>query len=66
VTLAARQTLPARWHSTRAALEAARLDYSRLRGASAIDVQAIRKAAQRLHDLEQLHAVLAHQLQPGG
>jgi len=63
VTQAARQTLSARWRSTLEALEAARLEYGALRDAAAVDVHALRKAAQRVHDLEQLRAVLARELQ---
>jgi hypothetical protein len=59
---AARQTLAARWRGTLEALEAARCEYHVLYGAAATDVRALRKAAQRLHDLEQLRAVLAHEL----
>ncbi|HYB32902.1 MAG TPA: hypothetical protein VED45_05675 [Steroidobacteraceae bacterium] len=33
---------------------------------AAIDVRAVRKAAQRVHDLEQLRAVLARELCMGG
>jgi hypothetical protein len=62
LSLAARQTLAARWRGTLEALEAARLEYRKLHGAAAIDVRALRKAAQRVHDLEQLRAVLAHEL----
>ena len=58
---AARQTLAARWRGTLEALEAARREHRALHGASAIDVRALRKAAQRVHDLEQLRAVLAHE-----
>jgi hypothetical protein len=61
---AARQTLLARWRSTVEALGAARLEYRTLHGAppAAVDVRALRKAAQRVHDLEQLRAVLAREL----
>jgi hypothetical protein len=59
---AARQTLAARWRGTVAALESARRDYRALHAAAAIDVRALRKAAQRVHDLEQLRAVLSHEL----
>jgi hypothetical protein len=59
---AARQTLAARWRGTLEALEAARREYRALRGSAAIDVRALRKAAQRVHDLEQLCAVLTHEL----
>jgi hypothetical protein len=59
---AARQTLAARWRGTVEALNAARLEYRALHAAPAIDVRALRKAAQRIHDLEQLCAVLAREL----
>lgn len=59
---AARATLADRWRSTRAALELARHDYRTLRAAVAIDVRAVRKAAQRVHDLEQLCLVLSREL----
>jgi hypothetical protein len=62
LTQAARRTLAARWRGTLEALDRARLEYRALHGAAAIDVRALRKAAQRLHDLEQLRAVLAHEL----
>lgn len=59
---AAQQTLGACWRSTLEALEAARGEYGALRAAAAIDVRALRKAAQRVHDLEQLRTVLAREL----
>jgi hypothetical protein len=62
LTLAARRTLTARWRSTLEALEAARLEYGTLHATDPIDVRAVRKAAQRLHDLEQLRAVLSREL----
>jgi len=62
---AARQTLAARWRGTLEALDAARGEYRALYGAAAIDVRALRKAAQRVHDLEQLRTVLAHELAGG-
>jgi len=62
VTRAARDTLSVRWHSTLAALQAARLEYRELHAAPSTDVRALRKAAQRIHDLEQLRAVLAREL----
>lgn len=62
VAQAARQTLSARWRGTLEALESARLEYRALHAAAAIDVRALRKAAQRVHDLEQLRAVLAREL----
>lgn len=62
LSLAARETLAARWRSTLEALEAARRDYGVLRAARSIEVRAVRKAAQRVHDLEQLRTVLASEL----
>jgi hypothetical protein len=62
VTQAARQTLSARWRSTLESLGAARLEYGTLYRAKVIDVRAVRKAAQRLHDLEQLRVVLAREM----
>ena len=60
---AARHTLGSRWRSTLEALEMARLEYRSLHSAAMVDVRALRKAAQRVHDLEQLCAVLARELQ---
>jgi len=65
VTQAARQTLSARWRTTLEALESARLEHRALHAAAVTDVRALRKAAQRLHDLEQLRAVLARELSLG-
>ena len=62
LTQAARHTLKSRWRSTLEALEAARVEYRALYRASTVDVRALRKAAQRVHDLEQLRSVLAHEL----
>ena len=59
---AARQTLAARWRGTIEALNTARLEYRALYAAAATDVRALRKAAQRVHDLEQLRAVLQREL----
>jgi hypothetical protein len=59
---AAGRTLAARWRGTLEALANARDDYRVLYAASATDVRALRKAAQRVHDLEQLRAVLAREL----
>jgi len=61
LTQAARHTLKSRWRSTLEALEAARVEYRALYRSSAVDVRALRKAAQRIHDLEQLRSVLAHE-----
>jgi hypothetical protein len=66
VAQAARQTLGARWRSTLEAPESARLEYRTLHAAAGIDVRALRRAAQRVHDLEQLRAVLARDLRVGG
>jgi hypothetical protein len=60
---AARRTFTARWRATLEALEAARLEYRALHTAAAVDVHALRKAALRIHDLQQLRAVLARELQ---
>ena len=62
LTQAARRTLGARWRNTLGALEAAQAEYQALYRAAAVDVRALRKAARRLHDLEQLRAVLAREL----
>jgi len=59
---AARESLTARWRSTLEALQAARLEHRALYAAAATDVRALRKAAQRVHDLEQLRTVLAREL----
>ncbi len=59
---AARQTVSARWRSTLDALDSARHEYGALRASVTLDVRALRKTAQRIHDLEQLHAVLVHEL----
>lgn len=62
LTFAAQQALPARWRSTLAALESARGEYRRLRAGRATDSSALRKAARRIRDLEQLRTVLAREL----
>ena len=59
---AARHTLAVRWRVTLEALEAARREYRALYRAAAVDVRALRKATQRVHDLEQLRSVLAREL----
>ena len=59
---AARESLAARWRSTLEALQAAQLEHRALHAAAAVDVRALRKAAQRVHDLQQLRAVLAREL----
>ena len=63
---AARRTLGARWRSTLHALEAAQIEYHALYRAPAVDVRALRKVARRIHDLEQLRAVLARELGAAG
>jgi hypothetical protein len=62
VSQAARQVLTARWRSTLDALGSARAEYGALYAAAAVDVRAMRKAAQRIHELEQLRLVLAREL----
>jgi len=59
---AARATLAERWRSTLEALEKARHEYGALRAAVTLDVRAVRKAAQRVHDLEQLCVALSGEL----
>jgi len=59
---AALQTLSARLRSALEALEAARGDHRALLNAAASDVSALRRAAHRVHDLEELSAVLAREL----
>lgn len=59
---AARASLAARARATLEALHAARLEHRALYAAPETDVRALRKAAQRVHDLEQLRAVLAREL----
>ncbi len=61
LTAAAHQTLAARWRSTVHALRLAELEYRALYSAHEVDIQALRKAAQRIHDLKQLKSVLAGQ-----
>jgi hypothetical protein len=48
--------------STLDALESARHEYGALRTSLTFDVRALRKAARRVHDLEQLRAILAREL----
>jgi hypothetical protein len=59
---AARESLAARWRGTLEALHAARLEHRASYTAAATDVRALRKAAQRVHELERLRAVLAREL----
>lgn len=62
LSAAARQTLTVRWRETLRALRAAQLEYRELYSAHQTDIRALRKAAQRIHDLEQLRTVLAGEL----
>lgn len=63
-TQAARQVLGARWRSTLELLEFARAEYRHLHAAPVTDARAVRKAAQRLHELEMLRTVLACEISP--
>jgi len=65
VRQAAQQTLGARWRSTLEALESARSEYRALLAATAVDARAVRRAAHRVHDLEELTALLAWELRVG-
>ncbi len=60
---AAQSTLADRWRSTMQDLMAAREQYRELRDAPRPNVSAVRKAAQRMHDLDQLRGVLTRELQ---
>ena len=62
LSAASRQTLAVRWRTTTNALRAAQLEYRSLYSASEIDIRALRKAAQRIHDLEQLRNALERDL----
>lgn len=62
MSAASRQTLVVRWRTTTNALRAARLAYRSLYSASETDIRALRKAAQRIHDLEQLRSALESDL----
>jgi len=62
LSAAGREVLAARWRITVDALGAARAEYRRLYGETSIDVRAVRKAAQRVQELEELRAVLAREL----
>ena len=66
LTQAAWRTLGARLRSTLDALEAAQVEYRALYRAAAVDVRALRKAAQRIHDLEQLRASTARNCSRSG
>lgn len=59
---AARQTLAARWRHATHALRVAELEYRALYAADTVDIRALRKTAQRIHDLTQLRSVLAGEL----
>ena len=62
LSAAAQRTVAVRWRSTVNALRTAQLEYRSLYSAEAIDIQALRKAAKRIYDLEQLRTVLAAEL----
>ena len=62
LSAAAHQTVAARWRSTVHALRLAELDYRALYSADEVDIQALRRAAQRIHALKQLRAALAGEL----
>ena len=62
LSAAAHQTLAARWRSTVHALRLAELEYRALYSAHEVDIQALRKTAQRIHDLTQLRTVLAGEI----
>ena len=57
-----RESLSVRWRTATSALRAAELEYRSLYAADEVDIRALRKAAQRIHDLEQLRSVLAGEL----
>jgi len=58
-TTASSSTLADRWQITNRQWLEARAEYRALYDAEVTDVSALRKAAQRLHDLSQLRKVLA-------
>ncbi len=59
LSAAAQQTLAVRWRTTLEALRAAQLRYRALYSAERTDIRALRRAAKRIYDLEQLRTVLA-------
>jgi hypothetical protein len=63
VVAAAHSALAARWHILSEDLIVARAEYLALLDAEMTDVSALRRAAQRLHDLQQDCNVLTRQLQ---
>lgn len=62
VTRAARQVLTARWRGTLEALDAARAEHGSLHALAVVDVRAVRKASQRIQELEQLRIALAREM----
>jgi hypothetical protein len=58
VSAAARQALSVRWRTTTNALRAAQLEYRSLYSADEVDIRALRKAAQRIEELERLRDAL--------
>ena len=63
VVAAAHSTLAARWQRLTNDLGVARSQYLALLQAELTDISALRKATQRLHDLQQERNVLSCQLQ---
>lgn len=60
---AAQSTLAERWRRTTQELLSIREQYLALRDSTQPNVAAIRKAAQRMHDLDQLRSVLTRELE---
>lgn len=60
---AAQSTLAVRWRVVSASWLTARAEYIALLEAEVTDVSALRKASQRLHDLQQQCGVLSRELQ---
>ena len=63
VVAAARDALAARWHMVTEELLIARAEHLAQLEAGVTDVSALRRAAQRLHDLQQQCGVLTRELQ---
>ena len=65
LSAAAQQTLAVRWRTTLEALRVAQLRYRALYSAEPTDIRALRRAAKRIYDLEQLRTVLATEFGDG-
>ena len=65
LSAAAQQTLAVRWRTTLEALRAAQHRYRALYSAEDTDIRALRRAAKRIYDLEQLRTVLASEFGNG-